>query len=173
MDLKICFIAPSGFGKTTAIKILSKFYKIKNIKIAKPLYDMQKYFYKKIKTKMRGEQDGELLQFFGLKVRKENSNFLTDVFIESVKKYNSSQIIISNDDCRPPDYQTLKNLGFVFVKINGFCRNRKDHTRANPNLNLEWKSEIPHNYSVDNFGTMKEYKSNLLILIKQILGECK
>jgi len=171
VNLKICFVAPSGYGKTTAIKILSKLYKIKNIKIAKPLYDIQRYFYKKIKAKKLGEQDGELLQFLGIKIRKENASFLTDTFVKEVKKYEHLQAIIANDDCRPPDYSTLKGLGFVFVKINGFCRNRVDHTKANPNLSLEWKSVIPYDFSVDNYGTMLEYKNNLIILIKQILGE--
>ena len=31
--MKICFLAPSGYGKSTAIKILEKRYEIKNIKI--------------------------------------------------------------------------------------------------------------------------------------------
>ena len=35
---KICFIAPSGYGKSTAISILKKFYQLENIKIAEPLY---------------------------------------------------------------------------------------------------------------------------------------
>lgn len=69
---KICFIAPSGYGKSTAVKLLSEMCDVKNIKIAEPLYELQNYFYDFINTKMKGEQDGELLQFLGAKIRKHN-----------------------------------------------------------------------------------------------------
>ena len=82
--MKICFLAPSGYGKTTAVKILSKHYKVKSIKIAEPLYELQKEFYNFIGKSITGEQDGELLQFLGKKIRKENPSFLLEKFMRCV-----------------------------------------------------------------------------------------
>lgn len=115
--IKICFLAPSGFGKSTAIELLSKKNNIVNVKIAAPLYEMQDSFYKRLGKEVNG-QDGELLQFLGKKVRKENENFLLDVFKDTVEHVDAD--IISNDDCRPMDYEFLKKMGFVFIKINGY-----------------------------------------------------
>ena len=78
--MKICFLGPSGYGKSTAVQILSSYYNTVNVKIGEPLYDLQNHFYEKIKTKLQGEQDGELLQFYGMKVRKENPQYLLEDF---------------------------------------------------------------------------------------------
>ena len=43
--MKICFLAPSSYGKSTAIKLLQKHFDIKNIRIAEPLYELQSDFY--------------------------------------------------------------------------------------------------------------------------------
>ena len=153
--MKICFLAPSGYGKSTAIKILSNYYNLKNIKIAEPLYELQDYFYKYISTEMIGEQDGEILQFLGIKIRKENSTFLLN--------------FITNDDCRPPDYEHLKNLGFIFIGINGYNRDRLDHRPSNPKLTIEWQGNMCCDYWVDNLGTMEEYEKNIIKLINQII----
>lgn len=158
---KICFIAPSGYGKSTAIKILSKKYRIKNIKIAEPLYYIQNYFYDFINTKMKGEQDGELLQFLGAKIRKENPNFLIDIFSKKIEKNINFDGIITNDDCRPPDYKYLKNIGFIFVKINGYRRDRVDHSKVNDKSSLEWQNNINYDYVVDNLGDINEFSQNL------------
>ena len=163
--MKICFLAPSGYGKSTAIEILSKSFNIKNIKIAEPLYEMQNAFYCRIGKEVEN-QDGELLQFLGQKIRKENKYYLLDTFKKHVKDAKAD--IISNDDCRPMDYQFLKDMGFVFVKINGFSHDRKDHTPIDKTSSLEWTSDIPFDYEVDNIGSLEEYEYNLKNLIEKI-----
>jgi len=165
MTNKICFVAPSGFGKSTAIKILKERYNVINIKIAKPLYDLQEYFYKIIEKDITGEQDGELLQFLGTKIRKEAPYYLLNKFQEVLQQHTDSNYLITNDDCRPPDYETLKNLGFVFVKINGFRRDRNDHSIIDANSQLEWQNEIYYDYCVDNTDSLAEYKKNLIALV--------
>lgn len=165
---KICFIAPSGYGKTTAIKLIGGFEPITNITIAKPLYDLQKSFYKFLNMDIEDKQDGELLQFLGLKIRKENPTFLLDNFKDRLKEKSGKKMIISNDDCRPPNYQCLKDLGFVFIKINGYCRTREDHTKADAKSSIEWQNVIKCDYEVDNWGTMSEYEQNLRKLLTQI-----
>ena len=97
MSIKLCFIAPSGFGKSTAIGILNEKFALRNIKIAEPLYELQNYFYGFIGVKMKGEQDGELLQYLGMKIRKENNTFLLDEFTQNFSKVSNVELI-TNDD---------------------------------------------------------------------------
>lgn len=165
--MRICFLAPSSYGKSTAIKILSKHFDIKNIKIGEPLYELQSDFYKKLGIAVNGKQDGELLQFYGKKVRKESSNFLLNEFKNKLDNTNAT--IISNDDCRPNDYNFLKDNGFIFIKINGYKRDRCDITLANPKEKIEWQDEIPHDYEINNYGTLEEYENELLNLMNKLL----
>lgn len=171
MGKLITFIAPSGYGKSTAIEIIKEFYDIENIKIGKPLYDLQDIFYKKINMTVRDTQDGELLQFLGYKIRKENPNYLLDEFYKSL--CFSKKDIITNDDCRPNDYEFLKRLGFVFIKINGFKRDRNDYTPIDSKSKLEWQEEIECDYEIDNYGDLENYKTNILNVMSQILGKHK
>ncbi len=171
--MRIAFIAPSGYGKDTAVDLLSKHYQLENVKIAKPLYELQNQFYSFIDKKMTGEQDGELLQFYGQKVRKEKSSFLLDTFKNSVSMIDDSVSIICNNDCRVPDYVCLKEIGFIFVKINGFARSRVDHTLSDKNNSLEWKNEFLFDYEVDNKGSLLEFESNLLNIMERIIIDGK
>lgn len=161
--MKICFLAPSGYGKSTAIEILKKHYSITNIKIAEPLYRLQDNFYKTIGIDIENKQDGELLQFYGCKIRKENPMYLINTFFEEVEKYDG---IITNDDCRPYDYQYLKDNGFIFIKINGYCHDRDDHTKADSKMNLEWQDNIPCDYEISNDSTMDNYECELLKMME-------
>ena len=165
--MRICFLAPSAYGKSTAIKLLQKHFDIKNIKIADPLYELQSDFYKKLGIEIKDKQDGELLQFYGKKIRKENSDYLLNEF--KTKLDNTNATIISNDDCRPDDYKFLKDNGFIFIKINGYKRNRDDVTLANPKEKIEWQSEIPFDYEINNYGTLEEYEDKLLNLMNRLL----
>ena len=169
---KICFIAPSGYGKSTAIKLLSEKYPLKNIKIASPLYFLQDEFYKFIGKSMKGEQDGELLQFLGGKIRKENPDFLLKEFEKSVDEVKNVSLL-TNDDCRPPDYEFLKKLGFIFVEIKGFKHQRVDHTLSNDKSALEWQNSIPCDYVVENFENIAKYRENLFNLMEKIEVEDK
>jgi hypothetical protein len=166
--LKLSFIAPSCYGKSTAIAILSKYYDVKNIKLAKPLYDLQELFYRYLNMNIGTKQDGELLQFFGNKIRKENPGYIVNAFITELNKSSDVQLV-TNDDCRPPDYPYLKNMGFKFVLLNGFKRDRDDHTLANARSALEWNhNDIEYDYVLDNLGTMEEYEENIMKLMKEM-----
>lgn len=171
--MRICFLGPSSYGKSTSVKILSNNYQIINLKIAEPLYELQEIFYHKIETSLKGEQDGELLQFYGIKIRKENPTYLEENFKNRLACVNNNIDIITNDDCRPYDYQYLKDLEFIFIKINGYKRNRGDHSEANPNLITEWQSDIPYDYTLDNLGTLEDYETNILSLVKELKNDRK
>lgn len=166
--MKICFLAPSGYGKSTAIDILQKHFNITNIKIAEPLYELQRNFYNMLSLNIGNKQDGELLQFYGKKIRSIDNKYLLDVF--KIKLDNAKTTIISNDDCRPDDYQFLKDNGFIFIKINGYKRDRDDITEANVHEKIEWQSEIPFDYEINNYGTIQEYEQELLNLINKLLA---
>ena len=165
--MKICFLAPSSYGKSTAIELLQKHFDIKNIKIAAPLYELQSNFYEKLGIEIGDRQDGELLQFYGKKVRKENSQYLLKEFKNKLDSVEAT--IISNDDCRPDDYEFLKENGFIFIKINGYKRDRNDVTIADSKDKIEWQSEIPFDYKINNYGTLEEYENELLNLINKLL----
>ncbi len=171
--MKICFLGPSGYGKSTAVQILGNYYSTVNIKIGEPLYDLQKHFYERIKTELKGEQDGELLQFYGMKVRKENPQFLLEDFGNRLTNVPSEIEIITNDDCRPYDYDCLKQLDFIFIKIDGYKRDRVDHSNSNPNLKIEWQSEIPYDYVLQNLTDLDTYEKNILSLVKEIKNDRK
>lgn len=166
--MRICFLAPSGYGKTTAVEILKSHYDITNIKIGEPLYELQKEFYKKIGEDIGERQDGELLQFYGNKIRKENKDYLLNVFKEKLDNCHNS--IIVNDDCRPNDYEFLKKENFIFIKINGYRRNRNDKTEINSKDKVEWQSNIPCDYEIDNYNGLEEYENNLMNLINKIMS---
>lgn len=173
MSLKICFLAPSGYGKSTAIDILKKYWSLCNIKIAEPLYELQRDFYNKINTPLKEEQDGELLQFYGLKIRKENPTYLLDEFEKKLKLSDDNYDFVTNDDCRPYDYDKLKHLNFIFIKINGYKRLRYDHTAIDQNLKIEWQSEIPYDYEINNLSDINMYEKMLINLIKEVKNDHK
>jgi len=164
--MRICFLAPSGFGKTTAVEILKGHYDITNIKIGEPIYELQTEFYKKIGEDIGKRQDGELLQFYGKKIRKENKDYLLDVFKEKLDKSHKS--IIINDDCRPDDYEFLKKENFIFIKINGYKRDRNDKCEINSKDKVEWQSNIPYDYEIDNYNGIEEYEKKLIDLINKL-----
>ena len=121
---------------------------------------------------MEGEQDGELLQFLGAKIRKENPNFLLAQFSKKVNE-TEEKFIITNDDCRPPDFEYLKNMGFIFVEIVGFKRDRNDHSPINSKNALEWQNSINCDYKVENIKKIEDFRENLLNLMKKIEMEVK
>lgn len=166
MKTLIVFLAPSGYGKSTCAKYIQNKYNGEIIKLATPLYEMQKYFYEKINMKINS-QDGELLQFLGNKVQKTNPEFLFKEFLKSYNKSESSLII--NDDCRPHNFNYLKNLGAVFIGIKGPSRIRPEDTSPHDLTNsLEWKDNIPCDYIINNEGNLESLYIQLDSLLKEI-----
>lgn len=170
--MKLSFIAPSGYGKSTITKHIQDNNRSSiNLKLAEPLYQLQNYFYSTINKNIEFEQDGELLQFLGYKIQKENPSFLAEHFLKRLKEAEDHYEIITNDDCRCHNYHYLKSFGFVFIKVNGFIRNRGDHTRVNPNHEVEKHIEnIICDYEINNYEGISELINEidqLLIRIKK------
>lgn len=160
--IKLSFLAPSGYGKTTAAGITSDLFQAVNIRLAAPLYELQRVIYDFIGKELNNKQDGELLQFLGAKIQREDPRFLALKFFENLVHavIHQSPAIITNDDCRPHNYPYLKAWGFTFVLINGFRRTRLDHTPIDPQNELEWHvGQIPHDISIENTGDIVELRS--------------
>jgi hypothetical protein len=159
--IKLSFLAPSGFGKTTAAQILGSLFGSTNVRLAEPLYALQKAFYSFIGEEIGDKQDGELLQFLGSKIQKQKPDFLASRFFEHVATLGLHQrvSIISNDDCRPHNYPYLKAWGFKFICINGFCHTRADKSPIDPSSDLEWQiGRIPYDLCISNTGTLEQLK---------------
>lgn len=170
-QLKISFVAPSGYGKTTAAEYLKLTIGSINLKLAAPLYDIQDYYYKVLHIQAGGKQDGEFLQFLGDKIQRERPYFLADTFYEALCQNKNRTSILTNDDCRPHNYAFLKSMGFVFVRINGVSRTREDITEIQKNHCVEWQREIPCDYVLDNNGTLEEYKNKIQGLVGKIAAQ--
>ena len=129
--IKLCFFGPSGSGKSTIESILKnclwqKGYWTHIVNMAYPLHNIQDSAYEILELENKA-QDGVFLQFlvnhFGIKV-------LCDLFTKKVKHLENWWItneyitrkekdthLIVNTDCRNNSYLTLKEEGFVFVKV--------------------------------------------------------
>ena len=171
--LKISFIAPTGFGKTTCAKLINDIYPYSiNIKLAEPLYEMQRFFYNKINKELIGDQDGELLQFLGYKTQKECPRYLADTFIRKVHDLSNKYAIITNDDCRTHNYTFLKDDGFLFVKIKGIQRDRMSHTNIDPaHLVEKGIDNLQSDYELNNNGTINDLRKSIIRLIEKIYYE--
>lgn len=167
--IKISFLAPTGYGKTTAARLIEKNFPAKAIKLAAPLYDMQKLIYERLHIHYEG-QDGEFLQFMGAKIQRDYPDFLFTEFLQKEEEVlKSSQIeIIVNDDCRPHNYLYLKKNGFIFIGIEGRSHLRDDIMPINPKHAVEWQQPLPVDYIVDNTNDILTYEKNLLMLIDML-----
>ena len=164
--LKISFLAPTGYGKTTAARLIEKNFQARTIKLATPLYDMQKLIYDRMHVPCGG-QDGELLQFLGAKIQREHPDFLFAEFLrteEAVLRDQQIEIIV-NDDCRPHNYPFLKDDGFLFIGIEGKRHLRDDVSPIDAKHQVEWQQSVPVNYLIDNTADILAYEKNLLALI--------
>lgn len=137
--LKLSFLAPTNSGKTTIANYVCKRYGGQLLKIAQPLHDWQKAFYKRIGKSVAG-QDGELLQFLGSKIEKEAPGWLCQDFLDRVDNCQASLVV--NDDCRPNCYGALLDGGFKFIFVETSLsvrrtRLRGDHTRVDPSHPVE------------------------------------
>jgi len=120
---------------------------------------MQTSFYETLGKEISG-QDGELLQFLGYKIEKEQPQWLAKQFLQRVQQSRGRLIV--NDDCRLNSYFALKAAGFIFIHICAASdtiadRLRKDHTAIDPNHPVEQGFEkFQPDYTVDNNGALED-----------------
>jgi hypothetical protein len=130
-----------GAGKSTTTRLVRHICQTNDIefsliKLAEPLYAAQQAIYSISGRPLDGyyQQDGELLSFLGIYMRKINPDVLIETFrvklnaeVERLNEINNPALIIC-DDMRRPDAQFLQLNGFKFVRIiadEGVCVERK------------------------------------------------
>ncbi len=143
----ICFIGPSGTGKTTAAKFLASCYRYTRISLASPIKGIVKDIYKSMSVNLEGKDN--ILERHIAKILENNKpNFLFDEFS---KKYNGHVV---NDDCRLNNYSKLKRLGFIFVRIDGPIRKRLADANSVIDSGSLSSDAIQEDYKIINTGSI-------------------
>ncbi len=118
---KLGLLGGAGVGKDTFVQIVRTHFShlnIQLIRLADPLYAVQKYVYEACgKEKEEHIQDGELLNFLGSHMRKINPDVLKEPFERAVKEIVSSMDLVICSDVRPKDVGFVREQGFHIVHI--------------------------------------------------------
>lgn len=190
-DYKICFFGPSGSGKTTAFKFAQEwFHKEKNlyacqVDVASVLREIQVDVHKHLKLPSSGSflfpetfpQDAKLMEFLA-----ENyESAMLEVFRTSCNSarlhalIQNRNYVIINTDCRNNAYQVLKELSFIFIKVETEeslrterLATRKDFSKSSES-SVNCCDQIRENFVLSNNGTLEDFKGavyNTLNLLK-------
>ena len=122
-QLKLCFVAPSGSGKTTASNVLTERFgelglTVERLKLATPLYALQEKIYQECGIDdICDRQNHELLENFATQMRKIHPRSIIDNFVKRLS--GSKADVVINDDLRDSavDYPVMRAAGFLFVKV--------------------------------------------------------
>lgn len=185
----IALSGPMGSGKSTAVETL-KFMqrdlqsnvKIKVIKFAQPLYDMQEMIYRRIENVYKRPEnfikDRKLLQWLGTDWGRATvgESVWVDLWTKEVNQALADGYLVICDDCRfDNEALAVQNAGGYIVKIkSSYCEYRAD----NPNGLANHPSEAGINdvYAdviIENNSTLDEYDNKLRQLFKKLLTPIK
>ena len=127
---KLGLLGTTGVGKDTFVQIVKRRFShlnIQMIRLADPLYAVQKFIYAACGTKKEEHiQDGELLNFLGHHMRKINPDVLKEPFERAIQNSIPSFDLIICSDVRPVDVGFVREQGFQIV-----------HISADPKIALE------------------------------------
>lgn len=108
----IALIGGAGAGKTTLAQHLVDRYAYSRLSFAQPLKDLS--------CALWGQKRGferERLQRLGVAVRDIDPDTWVDLLTSDLAEWHSARPVVV-DDCRfPNEYQALRELGFVFIKV--------------------------------------------------------
>lgn len=161
---KLAFGHKARCGKDTAAEYIEKIliqkgYKVKKLKFAKYIYEISEFIQKYLNKPII--KDPNLLQLLGNSLRNlYDLNIWVDaLYKEYIQSINDGYNIIIITDLRyPNEYDMLKNLGFIFIKINRLNRiiDRDPNHISEIALNN-------HNFDIiiDNNGSIDEYINNI------------
>jgi energy-coupling factor transporter ATP-binding protein EcfA2 len=174
--VRVCLYGPTASGKSTIARHLAKTYGGEIIKVAEPLYRLQKLFYDELELPVNG-QDGELLQFFADKIEREQPGWLGRRVTDRVQA--SATRLVINDDCRRNSYAALDTAGFVFVRIDTSpdkraIRRRADHRAVDPHHRVEAGfDEFRTDYEISNDGALDDTFRAAETLIDRLLSSSR
>lgn len=172
--LKLCFVAPSGSGKTTASALLIDLFcewglTVERLKLAMPLYALQEKIYQECGIDGIGDrQNHELLENLATQMRKIHPHSIIDNFIKRLSSCKSD--IVINDDLRDwaVDYPVMRAAGFRFVKVLTSEAVRATRLDQRNDLNVivnspldAQLSNIGGDYVVLNDGNLQEFQMQL------------
>jgi energy-coupling factor transporter ATP-binding protein EcfA2 len=173
-QLRICLFGPTGSGKSTIARHLTNTYDAELIKIAEPLYRLQRVFYETLGISQE-RQDGELLQFFAQKIEKEQPGWLGQ---QAVRQVNRSQAaLVLNDDCRLNSYSALLGAGFTFIHVRTPAeviakRSRDDYRPVDPRHPVEQGfDQFRTDHVLANEGEFSTTLRNAEGLVKKLLDQ--
>ncbi len=171
-SINICFFGPSGSGKSICAKFSLNYFKKKNLRakqlnIAKPLHNIQKYAYSKFFINCQG-QDGILLQFLAKHFEPNLGPSYQKQIVKLQANYQGQNLIIINSDCRNNAYIYLQQLNFIFIKVSTKLEiiskrldKRGDISLASKSHWVEQTNLIQPDFVIHNNGTKHDLKYSL------------
>ncbi|WP_321817247.1 MULTISPECIES: hypothetical protein [unclassified Paraburkholderia] len=181
--LRIALVAPSGSGKSTTAGLLREAFEaagkqVAILKLAAPLYSLQRAFYDAACHDMReGTQDQHLLEHIATQLRRIDSHSIVKNFAQRLDRCEADVII--NDDLRDDvtDWPYLRQKQFAIVKIATApaVRASRLHGRndvsivENSALDVQM-SRIHADYVLPNNGSLDGLKTHVEALAGCLLG---
>jgi len=180
---RIALFGWPGAGKSTTAAILRRALEESGrrptvVRIAAPLYDVQRYFYARAGTSLAdGQQDGALLNFLGSHLRAAAPGFLlTDFGQRCASALLCGADTLVCDDARPVDLAELAEQGFVLVRISApdelrGCRKsgRGDKIPGNDQHPTELGVDaVAPDFEIDNSGSLAELETQVASLVRTL-----
>lgn len=171
-----------GVGKSTAIELTKELsaQKVKLVKFAQPLYDMQGAIYKRIASVYERPEtfikDRKLLQWLGTEWGRDtiSKTLWVDIWkAEAIKQHNlgSSETVIVCDDVRfDNEAAMIKSLGGVIIRITSNKANNRIDTAAGL-VHHASESGIDDKFldgHIVNDGSLSDFKLALLELYNKL-----
>jgi dephospho-CoA kinase len=178
--LRIALVGTTGVGKSTFVSILKKQLKhvvCKEIRLAKPLYQVQSYLYKICKTKKnKNVQDGVLLNFLGQHMRAINKNIIEEHFVEQLSKITNDVELVICSDVRPIDLAFVTKHDFVIINIQSdeeiALKRRMQRGDVSLANSKHWTEQqiygFQPDYNIVNNGSIAEYENAVLGLVNKL-----
>ncbi|MDZ4662376.1 MAG: ATP-binding protein [Pseudomonadota bacterium] len=189
--MKLCFFGPSGSGKSTAADIacslLKNQYTVVRLDVATPLREIQNLSREVFNLPPAGSpdkpssfaSDGKLLSFLAEHYESQLPISFENRLNKSLETLQSSgagpeKAVFINADCRDNCYETLKRLGFTFVKVYASESNRtirraiRGDISPYPASKIENISSMAHDEIVANNGHKMALRESVASLLRRL-----
>jgi cytidine deaminase len=181
--LRVALFGWPGAGKSTTAAMLRQALAESGrqpavVRIAAPLYDVQRSFYARAGTSLAdGQQDGVLLNFLGSHFRAAAPGFLlTDFGQRCASALLCGADTIICDDARPVDLAELAGQGFSIVRISAPDEirgqrksGRGDRIAGNDRHPTELGVDaVSPDFEIDNSGSLAELQTQLASLVQTL-----
>jgi cytidine deaminase len=179
--LRLCLIGHSGAGKSSTAAfvrsaVARRSMSCEVVKVAAPLYDLQRAFYARLGQQLPdGQQDQQLLEALAHWIRKRRARFLVEDFLARADATHADVLV--NDDVRSYDidYPQLRRRGWIAVRITAPDELRGKRLAAKGYVSLSDASTagvdaVEVDYEIRNDGTLTDLESAVATLVEQVLA---